>query len=424
MATGHTPFGSVERALAWRYVRARREHGGLSITAILSFAGIALAVFALIVIMSIMAGFRATLLDALLGGQPHIIASVDGRSAAESDLIIEEILTVDGVVSATPFLEDQVLATREGGASSGALVKSITIEELRGYDFLPDGGQSAIDAGFGEGRNGGDVILMGEFLARDLRVRQGDRIKLISTQTNATAFGGTPRNKTYTVGPLFKTGSVELDRAYIFMPLQQGQIFFQKRDSYELIDVRIEDAMSPEPVLRDINTALGGGVFLYSWKDLKAQYFNALNIERNMMRIVMMVLVTITALNIISGVLMLVKNKTRDIAILRTIGATRGTMMRVFVIIGGALGLVGALTGIVAGVAFVLSIPNIEAGLAAVGVTVFDPDTYGLEGLPARLSWFEVFGSAIWAVAVSVIVTLAPAWGAASIDPVEALRYE
>ncbi|MEL6568033.1 MAG: ABC transporter permease [Pseudomonadota bacterium] len=424
MATGHTPFGSVERALAWRYVRARREHGGLSITAILSFAGIALAVFALIVIMSIMAGFRATLLDALLGGQPHIIASVEGRSAAESDLIIEEILTVDGVVSATPFLEDQVLATREGGASSGALVKSITIEELRGYDFLPDGGQSAIDAGFGEGRNGGDVILMGEFLARDLRVRQGDRIKLISTQTNATAFGGTPRNKTYTVGPLFKTGSVELDRAYIFMPLEQGQIFFQKRDSYELIDVRIEDAMSPEPVLRDINTALGGGVFLYSWKDLKAQYFNALNIERNMMRIVMMVLVTITALNIISGVLMLVKNKTRDIAILRTIGATRGTMMRVFVMIGGALGLVGALTGIVAGVAFVLNIPNIEAGLAAVGVTVFDPDTYGLEGLPARLSWFEVFGSAIWAVAVSVIVTLAPAWGAASIDPVEALRYE
>jgi len=424
MATGHTPFGSVERALAWRYVRARREHGGLSITAILSFAGIALAVFALIVIMSIMAGFRATLLNALLGGQPHIIAAVDGRSMAESDLIIEEILKVDGVVSATPFLEDQVLVTREGGGSTGALVKSITLEELQGYEFLDDGGEAAIASGFGEGRNGGDVILMGEFLARDLRVRQGDRVKLISTQTNSTAFGGTPRNKTYTVGPLFKTGSVELDRAYIFMPLQQGQIFFQKRDSYEFIDVRVRDAMNPETVERAINRALGGGVFLYNWKDLKAQYFNALNIERNMMRIVMMVLVTITALNIISGVLMLVKNKTRDIAILRTIGATRGTMMRVFVMIGGALGLVGALTGIIFGVAFVLNIPNIEAGLAAVGVTIFDPDTYGLEGLPARLSWFEVFGSAFWAVAVSVIVTLWPAWGAASIDPVEALRFE
>ncbi|MEM9739470.1 MAG: ABC transporter permease [Pseudomonadota bacterium] len=424
MATGHTPFGSVERALAWRYVRAKREHGGLSVTAMLSFAGIALAVFALIVIMSIMAGFRATLLDALLGGQPHIIASVDGRSADESDLIIEEILLVDGVVSATPFLEDQVLATREDGSSSGALVKSITQEELRGYTFLEDGGQRAIEFGFGQGRNGGDVILMGEFLARDLRLREGDRVKLISTQTNATAFGGTPRNKTYTVGPLFKTGSVELDRAYIFMPLEQGQIFFQKRDGYEFIDVRVRDAMAPEPVIRDINMVLGRSVFLYSWKDLKAQYFNALNIERNMMRIVMLVLVTITALNIISGVLMLVKNKTRDIAILRTIGATRGTMMRVFVMIGGALGFVGALTGIVFGVAFVLNIPNIEAGLASVGVTVFDPDTYGLEGLPTRLSWFEVFGSAVWAVAVSVLVTLWPAWGAASIDPVEALRFE
>ncbi|MEO0785749.1 MAG: ABC transporter permease [Pseudomonadota bacterium] len=424
MASGHAPFGAVERALAWRYVRARREHGGLSITAILSFAGIALAVFALIVIMSIMAGFRATLLDALLGGQPHIIASVDGRSAAESDLIIEEILTVDGVKSATPFLEDQVLVTREGGPSSGALVKSITTEELQGYDFLTDGGQRAINAGFGQGRNGGDVILMGEFLARDLRVRAGDQVKLISTQTNSTAFGSTPRNKVYTIGALFQTGSVELDRAYIFMPLEQGQIFFQKRDQYELIDVRIDDAMAPEPVLREISIALGGSVFLYSWKDLKAQYFNALNIERNMMRIVMLVLVTITALNIISGVLMLVKNKTRDIAILRTIGATRGTMMRVFVMIGGALGLVGALTGIVVGVAFVLNIPNIEAGLSMIGITVFDPDTYGLEGLPARLSWFEVFGSAIWAVAVSVLVTLWPAWGAASIDPVEALRFE
>ncbi|MEM1104781.1 MAG: ABC transporter permease [Pseudomonadota bacterium] len=424
MASGHTPFGAVERGLAWRYVRARREHGGLSVTALLSFAGIALAVFALIAIMSIMAGFRATLLDALLGGQPHIIASVDGRPAAEADLIIDTIRSVDGVVLATPFLEDQVLVMREGGRSSGALVKSITMEELRSYSFLEDGGEMAVASGFGQGRNGGDVILMGDALARDLRVRPGDQVKLISTRTNATAFGGTPRNKLYTIGTLFKTGSVELDRATIFMPLEQGQIFFQKRSGYDLIDIRVANPLEPETVQREVFLALGGGVFLYSWKDLKAQFFNALNIERNMMRIVMMILVTITALNIISGVLMLVKNKTRDIAILRTIGATRATMMRVFVMIGGALGLVGALTGIVLGVAFVLNIPHIEQGLALVGVTVFDPDTYGLEGLPARLSWFEVVGSAIWAFAVSVLVTLWPAWSAASIDPVEALRFE
>ena len=424
MATGHTPFGSVERALAWRYVRARREHGGLSLTAILSFAGITLAVFALIVIMSIMAGFRATLLDALLGGQPHVIASVEGRTMEATDQMIETIKGVEGVTSATPFLEDQVLVTREGGGATGALVKSITMEELESYSFLEDGGAAAIEAGFGQGRNGGDVILMGAYLARELRVLPGDQVKLISPETNSTPFGGTPRNKTYTVGPLFKTGSVELDRAYIFMPLEQGQIFFQSKDQYEYIDIRLTDPMATERAVERLNVALQGRVFIYSWKDLKAQYFNALNIERNMMMLIMMVLVFITSLNIISGVLMLVKNKTRDIAILRTIGATRGTMMRVFIMIGGALGLIGALTGMSLGVLFVINIPNIEWAFAQIGVVLFDPGTYGLEGLPARLSWVEVVGSAGWAALMSILVTLWPAWRGASIDPVEALRFE
>lgn len=424
MATGHAPFGAVERALAWRYVRARREHGGLSLTAILSFAGIALAVFALIVIMSIMAGFRATLLDALLGGQPHVIAAVADRPMAETDRLIEQIQRVEGVTSATPFLEDQVLVTRAGGGATGALVKSITMQELESYTFLEDGGAGAISSGFGQGRNGGDVILMGKYLARELRVLPGDEVKLISPETNSTPFGGTPRNKTYTVGALFQTGSVELDRAYIFMPLEQGQIFFQSRDSYEFIDIRIVDPMATERAVERIDAALGGSVFLYSWKDLKAQYFNALNIERNMMMLIMLVLVAITSLNIIAGVLMLVKNKTRDIAILRTIGATRGTMMRVFIMIGGALGLIGALIGLSLGVLFVVNIPNIEWAFAQIGVVLFDPGTYGLEGLPARLSWVEVFGSAGWAALMSVLVTLWPAWRGASIDPVEALRFE
>ncbi|MCI4645133.1 MAG: lipoprotein-releasing ABC transporter permease subunit [Hyphomonadaceae bacterium] len=424
MATGHTPFGAVERALAWRYVRARREHGGLSLTAILSFAGIALAVFALIVIMSIMAGFRATLLDALLGGQPHIIVSVADKTEVEADRMIESIQAVDGVTSATPYLQNQVLVTRQGGGATGAVVKSISMQELESYTFLEDGGAAAIEAGFGQGRNGGDVILMGAYLASQLGVLPGDQVKLISPETNATPFGGTPRNKTYTVGDLFKTGSVELDRIFIFMPLEQGQIFFQNKGSYQYLDIRLADPMATERAETRIVAALDAPVYMQSWKRLRAQYLNALNIERNMMRIVMLVLVTITALNIISGVIMLVKNKTRDIAILRTIGATRGTMMRVFIMIGGALGLIGALTGMSLGVLFVVNIPNIEWALSKVGVVIFDPETYGLEGLPARLSLAEVIGSAAWAVAVSVVVTLWPAWRGASIDPVEALRFE
>lgn len=424
MASGHTPFGAVERALAWRYVRARREHGGLSLTAILSFAGIALAVFALIVIMSIMAGFRATLLDALLGGQPHVIVMIDQIPEAEADNLIQRIEGVEGIQSATPYLENQVLVTSDY-AATGAVVKSITRKELESYSFLDDEGAAALEgAGFGEGRNGGDVILLGAYLASSLGVRPGDDVNLISPQTNSTIMGRTPRNKTYRVGGTFKTGSVELDRVYIFMPLEQGQIFFQHRDSYQAVDVRLVDPETTELAEQRIRNAVGQPVGINTWKKIRAQYLNALNIERNMMMLIMLVLVFITSLNIISGVLMLVKNKTRDIAILRTIGATRGTMMRVFIMIGGALGLIGALTGMTLGVLFVINIPNIEWAFAQFGIVLFDPGTYGLEGLPARLSWVEVLSSAGWAALMSVLVTLWPAWRGASIDPVEALRFE
>lgn len=422
--SSHAPFGAVERALAWRYVRARREHGGLSVIAVLCFAGISLSVFALIVIMSIMAGFRATLLDALLGGQPHVIASVQERPAGEVDYLVDRILEVDGVTFAAPFLEDQVLVTTAFGTSSGALVKSITQDELTAFDFLQEAGDTAIEAGFGEGRGGGDVIMIGRFLARDLGVREGDEVRLISPQVNSTVMGGTPRNKTYTIGAIFETGSVELDKIYIFMPVEQGQIFFQRRDGYEFIDIRISDPMNPLAAQRRIDEALGGSVYLFNWQDLRGAYFNALNIERNMMRIIMMILVSITAMIIIIGVFMLVKNKKRDIAILRTIGATRGQIMRVFIMIGASLGLIGALIGLSLGVLFVINIPNIEAFFAQFGIYLFDPDTYGLEGLPYRLSALEVIGSAVWAVLMSILVTLWPAWDGASTDPVEALRFE
>ncbi len=425
MSAGTRPFGLVERTLAWRYLRSRKEHGGASLTAIISFVGIALAVWALIVIMSVMSGFRATLLDALLGGQPHVIVSVQERPVEEAHRIAEIISGVEGVTGAFPFIEEQVLATHTGIASSGALVKSITMEELRALPFLDDNGAAEIDAGFGQGRNGGDVILMGAFLAADLRLRPGDQVRLISTETSSTPFGSTPRSKVYTLGPLFRTGSVELDKVYIFMPMEQGQVFFRKPDQYEFIDVRLKDPMATGPALMRIDQALGGSVYAFDWKQQKAQYFNALNVERNMMRIVMLVLITITALNIITGVVMLVKNKTRDIAILRTIGASQGAMMRVFLMIGGFLGLAGALTGLVLGVLTVVNIGAIEDVLGWIsGAPIFPPDVYGLEGLPAELNWGETIFSTLWAVLMSLFVTIWPAWRGAAIDPVEALRFE
>lgn len=425
MTTQAAPFGKVERTLAWRYLRAKREHGGASLTAVISFIGIALAVWALIAIMSIMAGFRATLLDALLGGQPHVYASVSDVPASDVDPVLDIIRGVDGIASAYPFLEEQVLAIHEGVSSGGALVKSISTDELQVLPFLEDGGAAAIEAGFGQGRFGGDVILMGAFLASDLRLTAGDKVRLISQETTASPFGTTPRSKTYTVGGLFKTGSVELDKAYIFMPLEQGQIFFNKRDRYEFLDIRLDDPEETQAAMARIRDAVPGFLFMFDWQSQRGAYLGALNLERSMMRLVMLVLITITALNIITGVVMLVKNKTRDIAILRTIGASRSSMMRVFVMIGGFLGIAGAVTGTVLGVLTVTYISEIEAFLGWVrGAPLFPPDVYGLEGLPARLDWAEVIFTFLWSTSMSVLVTLWPAWRAAQLDPVEALRFE
>ncbi|MEL6385989.1 MAG: ABC transporter permease [Pseudomonadota bacterium] len=425
MTTQAAPFGKVERTLAWRYLRAKREHGGASLTAVISFIGIALAVWALIAIMSIMAGFRATLLDALLGGQPHVYASVSDVPASDVDPVLDIIRGVDGIASAYPFLEEQVLAIHEGVSSGGALVKSISTDELQVLPFLEDGGAAAIEAGFGQGRFGGDVILMGAFLASDLRLSAGDKVRLISQETTASPFGTTPRSKTYTVGGLFKTGSVELDKAYIFMPLEQGQIFFNKRDRYEFLDIRLDDPEETQAAMARIRDAVPGFLFMFDWQSQRGAYLGALNLERSMMRLVMLVLITITALNIITGVVMLVKNKTRDIAILRTIGASRSSMMRVFVMIGGFLGIAGAVTGTVLGVLTVTYISEIEAFLGWVrGAPLFPPDVYGLEGLPARLDWAEVIFTFLWSTSMSVLVTLWPAWRAAQLDPVEALRFE
>lgn len=422
------PFGKFERSLSWRYLRARREHGGASLISIISFVGIALAVWALITIMSVMGGFRATLLDALLGGQPHVYVGTTQLSAAETNLVKERIETVVGVESVTPYIEETVLVTHQG-RSSGAMVKAVPVSALPNQPFLEDGGEAAVRLGFGEGRKGGNVIMMGAFLASDLGVLPGDTVKLVAPQANATIAGATPRNKDYVVGDVFKTGSVELDKVYILMPLEQGQVFFQYGERSELLDVRLINPEASSRAVRDISAAIGAPLRVFDWKAQRAGYLNALNIERMMMMIVMMILVSITALNIITGVVMLVKNKTRDIAILRTIGAGRASMMRVFVMVGATLGFMGAMTGLIFGLLTVLNIGAVEAGLNWIveGVTggkIFDADVYGLEGLPAVLDVNMAIFATIWAIVMSVFVTIWPAWRAANLDPVEALRFE
>ena len=417
------PFGQVERALAWRYLRARRQHGGVSLISIISFFGIMLAVMALIVIMSVMAGFRSTLLNALLGGQGHVFVSVQGLPESDVDVLTGDILELEAVEHAFPFIEQQVLATSEY-ARTGAMVRGVRTEDIGALPYL-EGGQSTADAaGFGEGRNGGDVVLVGAFLAQDLGLEIGDKITLIAPEGVSGPFGVTPRSKAYTIGDTFTTGSVELDKLYVLMPMQQAQLFFNKRGEYQAIDARLFNPMRTEPVMAEIRS-MTGNLPVQDWKQRRASYFNALNVERGMMRVIMLILITITALNIITGVVMLVKNKTRDIAILRTIGTPRGAIMRIFIMIGAILGLTGALIGLAFGVLIVLNIGLVEGFLSSVlGRDIFDAEVYGLDGLPAELDWGEAVFTTLWAMGMSILVTIWPAWNAARLDPVDALRFE
>lgn len=421
-------FGTFERSLAWRYLFAKREYGGASLISIVSFVGIALAVWALITTMSVMEGFRTKLLEVVLGGQPHIYIQVENAQKEELEEVIEKIASIQDVTSVEPYIEQKVLVTFSGRAT-GAVVKAFPSEGLESQPFINDNYENILESGYGQGTNGGNKIMIGRKLASELGVTSGDFITILVPQINHTIAGGIPRSKAYEVVSVFTTGSVELDSLYIFMPLEQGRLLVKFASEAEKLDVRIIEPDSSTQVMKTIRDKIGRKYYIYDWKRQRSSWFNALNVERMMMLIVMLVLVTITSLNIITGVVMLVKNKTRDIAILRTIGAGRGMMMRVFVLIGATLGFAGALSGFGLGLLTVLNISAVEAGLNFVsssvgGGPIFSADVYGLSELPAKLDYFTAIIATFWAMFMSILVTIWPAWRGATLDPVEALRFE
>lgn len=419
-----TPFGQFERTVAWRYLRATRANGGVSVVSIVSFIGILLAVMALIVIMSVMSGFRATLLDAMLGGQGHVFVFTQDEPEAEVDVLAERLEALPLIDQAMPIVEQQVLATTDR-RQNGAIVRGVRTDDLDNLPFLEGGASAARAFGFGDGKNGGDVIMVGRFLAADLGLFPGDKLTLIAPDGIQGPFGVTPRRKTYTVGQFFQTGSVELDQLYILMPVEQAQLFFGRKGVYDKIDLRLPEPLNTEPAEAAVQQAIEYRFPTQSWKVQREAYFNALNTERSMMMIIMLILIVITSLNIITGVVMLVKNKTSDIAILRTVGTSSGSVMRIFLMIGALLGLTGALIGAVLGVVIVI---NINVVVDAIGFVIqrelFPPTVYGLDGLPAVLDWAEVIFVTLWAMAMSMMVTIWPAFAAARLDPVDALRFE
>ena len=418
------PFGLWERMLAIRYLRAKRSQGGVGLISVISFIGITLAVATLIIVMSVMNGFRSELLSRILGFQGHVFVSGGVLDGSARDLAAARILKVPGVVQAAPIIEAQAIAIGPSQIT-GALVRGIRPSDLRGTTLVSGNITKGDLKAFGVGDYGGDVIVVGERLAQTLGVAPGDTVSLISPSGGATAFGGTPLQKAYTVGATFSVGMSQYDQAYIYMPLTQAQLFFGREDTADAIEVRVKDPDNAAKMKADINVAAGPAALVTDWAQRDSSYWGALQVERVVMRLILMLLVAIAAMNIISGLVMLVKNKGRDIAILRTIGAGQGSILRIFFMAGASVGVLGTLAGLAIGTLFCFYIGPIQGAVEWVtGQAVFSSDVYYLSRVPAKVDWAEVGVIVSWALGMSFLATLPPALRASKIDPVEALRYE
>jgi lipoprotein-releasing system permease protein len=418
------PFGYWERMLAGRYLRAKRSQGGVALISLISFIGIMLAVAVLIIVMSVMNGFRAELLSRILGFNGHLFVSGAVLDRPDRDQVVAQITRVPGVLQAAPIIEAQAIAM--GPAQiSGAIVRGIRPQDLAATRLVSGNLTKGTLKGFGAGEYGGETIVVGERLAQSLGVQPGDPLTLISPAGGATAFGGTPLQKTYTVGATFTVGMSQYDQAYIYMPLAQAQLFFGRDSGVDAIEIKVKDPDQAGGMKAEVAQAAGPGALVTDWTQRDSSFWGALKVERNVMRLILMLLVAIAAMNIISGLVMLVKNKGRDIAILRTMGASAGAILRIFFMSGAMVGVLGTAAGLALGVLVSLYIGPIQSFVEwATGQSVFSSDVYFLSRLPAKVDWAEVGLITFWALAMSFVATLPPAWRASRLDPVEALRYE
>ena len=424
MSNGRSvPFGLFERMLAGRYLRAKRQHGGVALISVISVVAITLAVMALIITMSVMNGFRETLLSRILGVNGHVYVDTRNLPGSEIERLAALVRETPEVLHVTPIINAQGLATSDAMAA-GVIVRGIPHGELR---QLPIVMNSIREGGELEGFTGVEspTILVGDRLAAALGVREGMAISILSPQGAATPFGLTPRRKSFLIGGVFSVGMAEFDSALIYMPLEQAQILFGRADGADELEIRIRDPERTHATMMELRSRLGPDVFVYDWRAKSQGLADALVVERNVMRLILMILVAIAALNIVSGLIMLVKNKSRDIAILRTMGATKGAIQRVFFMASASLGVIGLSLGLLLGIGFCLNIEPIQNFIEA--TTGFDPfpgTVYSLETLPARVEWGEVALVSFFTIAVTFAATLLTAWWASRFDPVEALRYE
>ena len=413
-------FGPFERAIAGRYLRARRGERFVSVIAGFSLVGIALGVATLIIVMSVMGGFKADLLGRILGFNGDLGVYGAGQPLTEYDATAARIRTVPGVLSAIPVVDGQVALTDDRGNNAGGYVRGIRQADLQGLRAVSD----HIVGGSLEAFAGPDAIAIGATLASRFGLAPGSKITLISPQGAATAFGTIPRVRAYTVAAIFQVGMNDYDSGYVFLPLEAAQVFFQQPDQATQIEVVVDDPERARPIGRAILAALGSEpVRIIDWQQNNNSFFAAVQVEQNVMFLILTLIILVAAFNVVSSLIMMVKDKTRDIAVLRTIGAGRGAVLRIFLMVGASVGVTGTVVGTLLGVLFCLNIETIQGWVeAATGRTVFDPTVYYLAHLPAKLDWREVAQIIAMALVLSLLATLYPSWRAARTDPVEALR--
>ncbi len=414
-------FSRFEWMMALRYLRARRQEGFISVIAWFSLMGIALGVATLIIVMSVMNGFRQELLGRILGLNGHLSVQGQFRELKDFDSIAGRLRDLKGVTVVTPLIEGQVMATSRG-AAQGAVVRGIRPSDLSSRSLIAEN----IARGSLDDFQDGKTVVIGDRLAQKMGLGVGDRITLISPKGNATAFGTVPRTAAYRIAATFEVGMFEYDSSFVFMPLGTAQVYFKyPKGAVSSLEVFIDDPDQAVDVKVRIAKSVKGIGRIHDWQQANASFFNAIQVERNVMFLILTLIILVAAFNIISSMIMLVKDKGRDIAILRTMGATRGMIMRVFLIAGAGVGVIGTLAGAIMGIAFAQNIEAIRQWIQGLtGTELFAAEIYFLSQLPAVIDWNEVVAVLAMALALSFLATIYPSWRAARTDPAEALRYE
>ena len=417
------PFGPLEWLIAGRYLRPRRKEGFLSVIAIFSFLGIMIGVMALIVVMAVMNGFRQELYTKLLGLNGHFIVSKFGEPFTDYDDAAKKLLNVPGVKTAMPLIEGSGLFSNAAapGSSLFVLTRGMRAADINRLDLVAGG----LRGGSLDGFDDGSSIVLGLRLANALGVNVGDSVKVLTNRGKSTVFGIKPNSKTYAVSAIFEIGMSEYDKSIAFLPLKEAQAFFEYPGQVNVVEVKVEDPEQVKAMTPLLKGALGQKFTVGDWQQRNDAFFTVLDIERNVMFMILSLIILVATLNIISGLMMLVKDKGRDVAILRTMGASQGSIMRIFLMTGASIGVLGTLAGFLLGALVCRNLEEIRGFISwLTGTVVLDPNFYPLSKLPARMNPVETTAIVVVSILLSLAATLYPSWRASRIDPVEALRYE